>query len=72
MNIPAYFLHNGENLSDRDDTLVFGKNDAMYYSNSLKNTWLKVKNIPVPLEIVRYVTNHFLELLKAKHNLVYS
>lgn len=70
--IPVYFLSNGGNLSDMENTLIIAKNDAIDYMNKLKNIWSELKDIPISQEMLNYVTNHFLELFKAKNRLVYS
>jgi hypothetical protein len=71
-NIPVYFLHHGGNLSDTDNTLIVAKNDSYYFFDRLIKIWEKIKNNPVNQEMLSYITDHFLELLKAKHDLVYS
>ena len=70
--IPVYFIHHGVNVSDMDNTLIVARDDGISYINELKNIWPILKDIPVPQMMLRYVTDHFLELLKAKHYLVYS
>jgi hypothetical protein len=71
-SIPVYFMHHGSNLSDIDNTLIIAKNNAFFYLDKLKNYWSKLKDIPVNQELLSEVTDHFLELLKGKHYLVYS
>jgi len=70
--IPVYFLHHGVNFSDIDNTLIIAKNDSLSFTKELINIWHKVKKIPVSQKMLSYVTDHFLELLKATHYLVYS
>jgi hypothetical protein len=70
--IPVYFLHNGENLSDREDTLLIAKNDSIYYLNRVISFWSNVKNISVSQKELSYVTDNFLKLIGAKHFLTYS
>ena len=70
--ISSYFLHHSANLADYNDTLIIAKNTTYCYVDELKKIWTKVKDIPVPQEMLSNVTDHFLELLKAKHHRVYS
>lgn len=70
--IPVYFLHHGVNISDIDNTLIIAKNNAFYFNNKLKQYWSKLKDDPINRKMLSYVTDHLLELLKAKHYLVYS
>lgn len=71
-NIPVYFLHNGLNLSDLNNTLFVAKHNPFHYFDNLKKNWSKLKLIPISQKEISYVTDHFFELLKAKHFLVYS
>lgn len=71
-NIPVYLLHNGSNLSDLDGTLIIAKNDPFYLMDSLKKVWIKLRGSPVLQKGLSYVTDNLLELIKAKHFLVYS
>ena len=71
-NIPVYFLHHAANISDNENTLIIAKNDSFYYAQELKRIWSKVREATVPQEMFQYVTDHFLELLKATHYRVYS
>jgi hypothetical protein len=70
--IPVYFLHHGLNLSDMDNTLIIAKGNTYRYFDLLKKNWPKLKNIPVSENMLDYVTDNFMELLKAKHYLIYS
>jgi len=70
--ITPYFLACGGNLSDMSDTILIAKNHSIYYSKHLKNLWAKFQKTPISKKMVQYVTNHYLELLKAKNPLVYS
>ena len=71
-SIPVYFLHHGLNISDMGNTLIIAKLNSLNYFKKLINIWSKLKNVPVSEEMLQYVTDNFLELLKAKHYLVYS
>ncbi|OGJ37760.1 MAG: hypothetical protein A2182_03095 [Candidatus Pacebacteria bacterium RIFOXYA1_FULL_38_18] len=70
--IPTYFLHHGLNFSDIDNTVLIAKNNSIYYLKSLRKIWLRLKNYPSSKKMLSYVTDHFLELLKGEHSLVYS
>jgi hypothetical protein len=72
VGIPIYFMDHGANFSDVDDTLMIGKTNTFYFFDKLKIIFNKIKNKPVPQNELKYVTENFLELLKAKHFLVYS
>jgi len=72
LKIPVYFVTSGGNLTDMGDTVLIAKEDAIYYSNKLKTIWKQFKDIQITKKQANYVTNHYLELLKAKHTLVYS
>ncbi len=70
--VPVYFIHAGLNLSDLDDTLIVSKDNSFAYFNELKDQWKSFKHIPCTQDELSYVTDHFLELLEARHHLVYS
>jgi len=70
--IPVYFLHHGVNFSDIDNTLIIAKKNTFYFIKTLRKIWSNIKEVSVNRKALGYVTNHFLELLKAKHYLVYS
>ena len=72
MSVPVYFMDHGGNLSDVNDTLMIGKTNPLYFFDKLKNIYDRIKNTPVLQNELKYVTENFLELLRAKHFLVYS
>ena len=72
MKIPIYFMDHGGNFSDVDDTLMIGKTNTFFFIDKLKKMYNKIKNVPVSQKELKYVTENFLELIKAKHFLVYS
>jgi hypothetical protein len=72
MGVTTYFMDHGLNFSDTNNTLIIGKFNTFYYINKLKKIWLKIKSIPTHRRGLDYVVENFLELLKAKHFLVYS
>lgn len=71
-NIDVYFLGNGPNLSTTDQSILMAKNDSIYYMKYLKKIWKIYKDIPISREQANEVTNHLLELFKAKNGRVYS
>lgn len=71
-DVAVYFLHHGANLSDREDTLIIGKNDTFYHLQELKKIWATVREVPAPADMLHAVTDHFLALLKGTHYFAYS
>lgn len=71
-NIPVYFLHAGGNLSNRLETMWFGENSTFEFYQELLNNWHCYQDQPLSINSLEKVTNHFLELFKGKHFLVYS
>lgn len=72
MKIPIYFIHHGVNFSDINNILMISRNDTFYYIDKLKKIWNKLETVPVNEKRLNYVTDHVLELIKAKHYLIYS
>ncbi len=70
--ISTYFLHAGGNLAHRLETMWLGKNSTFKFYKSLKDDWKNYKDIPCSSESLQLVTEHFIELLKGQHFLVYS
>jgi len=70
--IPVYFIHHGMNFSDMDNKLIIAKKNSFHYVKNLKKYWSKLNKVPISIAEAKYVTNNFLELLKAKHFLIYS
>ncbi|MFN9607506.1 MAG: capsule biosynthesis protein [Pseudanabaena sp.] len=70
--IPTYFLHAGQSLSNRLETMLIGAKYAFPFNQKLRKYWETYKSIPcIPVQI-RAVTDHFLELFKGRHFLAYS
>jgi len=70
--IPTYFLHAGENLSNRLQTMLIGENCTFKFYQRIKDYWPIYKDVPCSSESLQLVTNHFLELFKGNHVLAYS
>ncbi|OGJ09758.1 hypothetical protein A2356_02135 [Candidatus Nomurabacteria bacterium RIFOXYB1_FULL_39_16] len=71
-HIKVYFIHHGLNLKEMDKRLIVAKGNQIEFYNYLIKIWSHVKNLPVPVENLKIVTEHVKELFKATHYLVYS
>jgi hypothetical protein len=70
--IPAFFMHAGQNLSNRLKTLMMGRGNPFSFAYHLLSEWPKYESIPCKREHLALVTDHILQLLKAKSGFVYS
>jgi hypothetical protein len=70
--IPQYFLHAGENLSNRLETLVFAKDHAFSYYRRLRDEWPRFEHRPCPPQAMRAATDHLLEVAKGRSAWAYS
>lgn len=70
--IPSYFLHAGGNLAHRLQTLMLGRDHTFRYFPSLLKHWTRFASRPASAGHVRIVTDHFVELLRARSAFVYS
>jgi len=70
--IPTYFLHAGENLSNRLQTMLIGESSPFKFYQRIKDYWPIYKDIPCSSESIEVVTNHFLELFRGNHFFAYS
>jgi hypothetical protein len=70
--VPQYYLHAGDNLSSRLETLVLARNHAFFYYDCLKRTWPLVKDHPCSLHAMRSGTNHLLEVARGRSAWAYS
>jgi hypothetical protein len=71
-NIPAYFLHAGGNLSNRLQTLMLGRGDTFRFMPHLIAKWPQYSNLPCSAKQLSLVTDHYIELLRARSVFVYS
>ena len=70
--IPQYFLHAGENLSNRLETLVFAKDQAFSYYRHLRSQWPRFEHRPCPPQAMRAATDHLLEVARGRSAWAYS
>ncbi|MCG6142113.1 capsule biosynthesis protein [Leptospira mtsangambouensis] len=71
-DIPVYFLHAGENLSNRLSTMIVSLNTTFEYRRELISKWEQFKNSTCTQVEANSVKNHFLTLFQGKHFLAYS
>lgn len=65
--IPAYFLNeNSTNVAHGSELLLVSRGDPLTCIQHAIEGWEESKNIPVSLEEARFVTDHFIALIKAK------
>lgn len=70
--VPQYYLHAGDNLSNRLGTLVLARDQAFSYYRHLCELWPRFKDRPCPPEAMRAGTNHLLEVAKGRSVWAYS
>jgi len=70
--IPSFFLHTGGNLSNRLQTLKFGKGHTVRFLQNVIRHWNQYKHLPAPAALLSNATDHYLELLSSKSVFVYS
>lgn len=68
--IPFYYMNCGSNLSDRLQKVVLARGHSL--QRRLLNHWDRFKDIPCSTSTMTYITDHVLELLKGRHDFVYS
>ncbi|TGL30558.1 capsule biosynthesis protein, partial [Leptospira bourretii] len=71
-DIPVYFLHAGENLSNRLSTMIVSLNTTFEYRRELISKWDQFKNSTCTQVEANSVKDHFLTLFQGKHFLAYS
>src|ERR1700683_1945002 len=70
--VPQYYLHAGDNLSKRLQTLVLARNHAFYYYDYLRSIWPRFRERPCSLQAMRSSTDHLLEVAKGRSAWAYS
>jgi hypothetical protein len=70
--VPSYFIHAGQNLSNRLQTVMIGRGDPYSFAYHLLDVWPKYAKVPCRQEQFSLVTGHILELLRGKSQFVYS
>ena len=71
-SIPQYYLHAGDNLSNRLQTLVLARDQAFSYYNHLRDQWPYFENRPCPLDAMKLGTDHLLEVARGRSVWAYS
>lgn len=70
--IPQYFLHAGDNLSNRLQTLILARDQAFAYYEHLRERWPAHRDHPVGPRRLRAATDHFLEVGRGRSAWAYS
>ncbi len=70
--IPAYFLHAGGNWSNRLQKLMLARDNAYSFMKSIIRRWPDYRRRPCSRELLRKLTDHFLELFAGNSVFVYS
>jgi hypothetical protein len=70
--ITSYFLHAGDNLSKRLETLIVARGNPFSYYERLREKWNDIKDQPCSPLAMRRATDHFLEVIKGKSMWAYS
>jgi hypothetical protein len=72
MGVPQYYLHAGDNLSSRLQTLVLARNHAFHYYDHLRRIWPSLRDRPCSSRAMSEATNHLLEVAKGRSAWAYS
>jgi hypothetical protein len=70
MGIAHYYMNAGSNITDRLQKVVLARGHSL--QKRLLGHWPEYRERPCPPAIMRYVTDHFLEVLKGRSAFVYS
>jgi hypothetical protein len=70
--IPQYYLHAGDSLANRLQTLVLARNHAFAYYWHLRDRWIDYRDRPCPPEAMRAATDHLLEVSRGRSAWAYS
>lgn len=70
--VPQYFLHAGDNLSSRLQTLILARNHAFFYYDHLRSIWPEIRERPSAKKAMMSSTNHLLEVAKGRSAWAYS
>jgi hypothetical protein len=68
--IPQYYIQGSNNLSDRLQKLIFAR--GLFWQGLNIEQWKRFKHMPCSPAAARYVTDHFLEIIKGRSALIYS
>lgn len=70
--IPQYYLHAGDNLSNRLQTIVLARNHPFFHYRLLRDRWPEFENLPCPSDAMTAGTNHLLEVARGRSIWAYS
>ncbi len=70
--IPQYYLHAGDNISNRLQTIVLAKNQPFFNYQKLREKWPEFENRPCPSDAMTAGTNHLLEVARGRSIWAYS
>jgi len=70
--IPQYYLHAGDNLSNRLQTLVLARNHAFFHYYNLRSRWPDFENRPCSSNAMIAATDHLLEMARGRSIWAYS
>jgi hypothetical protein len=70
--ISQYYLHAGDNMSKRLQTLVLARNHAFFYYQHLRARWPDFENRPCSSKAMIAATNHLLEMARGRSIWAYS
>lgn len=70
--IPQFFLHAGENLSKRLNTIILARGHAFSYYGHLRSKWPAIRAQPCTPSDMKSATDHFLEVLRGRSLWAYS
>lgn len=70
--IPEYFLHAGENIANRLQTLMLDRGHNFSHYQYMRNKWVEISQNPCPENAMKAATDHFLEVIKGRSPLAYS
>jgi hypothetical protein len=71
--VPQYYLHAGDNLSKRLQTLVLARNHAFHYYEYLRGSiWPRWRERPCSPQAMRSSSNHLLEVARGRSAWAYS
>lgn len=70
--MPYYFMHCGQNLSNRLQTLMLGRGDVYSFLYHQLEHWPRHRDLTCNREALSLVSEHLLELLRGQSAFVYS
>ena len=70
--VPSYSLHAGPNISDRLQTLSIARRDHYVHYAHLKKLWVDYRNLPCDVATLRYLSEHLIEVMRARSIFAYS